>query len=91
MESFDERLRAIEEKVTENNKMLHHLRNGQKNARFMKIVYFAIIVGMGYVSYTSIKPYLAQLQEVYGTVTDIKDKTSGLNLNSVTDLLKGIK
>ena len=91
MDSFDDRLRAIEDKVTENNKMLHHLRSGQKNARFMKIVYLAVIVGMGYLSYTTIKPYLSQLQEVYGTMTDIKDKTGGLNLNSVTDLLKGIK
>ena len=91
MDSYDDKLKSIEETVKENNKILHHLRNGQRNARFMKLLYFAVIIVLGYISFQTIQPYLTEIQEIYGTMSDVKNKTGSLNLNSVTDFIKGIK
>lgn len=91
MDSFDNRLKVIEETVKENNKMLQHLRNGQRNARFMKLLYFAVIIVLGYISFQTVQPYLTQLQEIYGTMNDVKEKTGSLNFNSVADFINDIK
>lgn len=88
MESFDDRLKVIEDKVNENNKMLHKLRAGQKSARFMRLIYIVVIGALSYYSYIAIRPYLAQLQEVYGTLNTMKDKTSSINIDSLNDILK---
>ncbi len=85
----------IKRKVEENNKILKKIQAGNRWViilGFVKwIVYFVIIIG----AYTILQPYLNQMinmytgiQESASALSDIKEKTQGVDVNSLMELLK---
>lgn len=81
--NIDQRLRAIEEKLDETYTMVRKMRGAQKRATALKLAYWAFLIILGIIAASMIKPYIAQLGEVYGV-------GAGDSTASYGDLLKSI-
>ncbi len=69
---LDQRLRDIEKKLENMSGMLRSLRRAQRMASFMKLLYWAILVGLAIASFTFIKPYLEQIRGIYDSTQNMK-------------------
>lgn len=67
-----ERLTAIEKKLDDISKVVIGMRHSQRATRNRKLLYWAVVIVISFVSYISIKPYLEQLKEAYGFTEKIK-------------------
>ncbi len=76
----DTRIAAIEKKVDEMHDIVMRLHRAQVRARNRKILYWALVIGLGIFSYYSVKPYLEQLQSIY-TMTQHASSSYGELLN----------
>lgn len=84
--NLDARLKAIEKTLDENNHLLRKMRRNQQIATATKLLYWAVLIILGIVSVSFIKPYLTQLGEAYGIGGgDTKSTTD------YSDLLKTLK
>jgi hypothetical protein len=63
------RLDRMEKMISDNNAMLKRTRQAQKNAFYMRIAYWLLIIILGIVSLSFISPYLTQLGAAYGVGT----------------------
>ncbi len=63
------RLDRMEKMISDNNVMLKKMRHSQKNAFYMRIAYWVVIIILGIVSISFITPYLTQLGAAYGVGT----------------------
>jgi preprotein translocase subunit SecY len=61
-----DRLNLIEKTVQDNNRMLQKMRKSQKNAAYMRIVYWLIIIILIIASMYFIVPYISNLGSSYG-------------------------
>ncbi len=84
---LEQRLRAIEKTLTENNAMLRKLRRGQKLAQATKIVYWIVLIALGFISIALIKPYISQLGASYGLNNSADERTSS-STTDYSDLIK---
>ncbi len=84
---INERLDRIEKMVSDNNRMLGKLRQGQKNAIYMRLVYWVIIIVLGIVSLYFITPYLGQLGAAYGIGNTNNNDTAATSNATLTKLL----
>ena len=71
------------EYARENNKILKKMRTSAKFWSFMRIVYWAIIIGSAVGLYYFLQPFLDQLLDVYNQVVDLKDSFLPTAANSV--------
>ncbi len=80
-QELSDRLSKIEKIVSDNNAMLSKMRRAQKNAAYMRILYWLVIIGLAVVSIYFIMPYLGQLGAAYGIggSTDSSSTTSTLS------------
>ena len=92
---IEKELFEIKEIVKENNKILRKL---ERERRFNLIlsfvkwgVYIAILIG----TYSILRPFIDQMlntygliQESAGTISDLKNQTQGIDINSLKELLK---
>lgn len=78
--------------VSENNAMLSKMRRAQKNAAYLRVVYWLVIIGLTIVSIYFIMPYLSQLGAAYGIgnsdTAPATSATSPSTANTLTNLLK---
>ncbi len=61
------------ELAQDNNKMLKHIRNSQRWASLMRVIYWAIIIAASVGSYYFIQPYITEAQKIMkdsGTALD---------------------
>lgn len=93
--NIEERLLAIEKKVTENNAILIKMRRVQRNAHLFRLFYWIIIISITAGSLYYIKPYLDQLAEMYSgfqnTQETIKNSIPDVgNINKLLEQIKGL-
>ncbi len=76
----DKELRELLELTRENNHILRGIQRSARVNKFLKIVYWLLIIGSLLGTYYYIQPYLNLLFKVYGdaasTLSDIRNKTS---------------
>ena len=84
---LNDRLARIEEMVSDNNAMLSKMRRAQKNAAYMRIVYWLVIIGLAVVSIYFIMPYLGQLGAAYGIGNTNNNDTAATSNATLTKLL----
>lgn len=63
---LNDRLNRIEKMVNDNNRMLSKMRQAQKNAAYLRIVYWLIVLVLFIASFYFIQPYLSQLGSMFG-------------------------
>ncbi len=63
-----DRLSALEKMVADNNHMLRKIQRRARAAAALKIVYWLILIGLGVISISLIKPYIDQLKDMYSSV-----------------------
>ncbi len=66
--NIEVRLQAIEAKITETYDIVKKIRNSQKNAMYMRLAYWAVLVLAALGAFYFIKPYLELLTGAYGVV-----------------------
>ncbi len=66
------------ELAKDNNKMLHHIRNSQRWASLMRVIYWAIIIAIGIGSYYFIQPYVTEVQKIMKESGATLDKIKGV-------------
>lgn len=79
---LDQRLTAIEKKLDDMNAVISRMHRSARNARNRRILYWIIIIALTLFSFYSIKPYLEQLKDAYGSIE---------GMGQYSDLLKDIK
>jgi hypothetical protein len=57
------------------------MRRAQQTATAMKLLYWAVIIILGFVAVEAIKPYLQQLSDAYGNVTQTSQSYGDLLKN----------
>lgn len=90
-ELLEENLRLSKE----NNAYLRKLVRAENLSRISKILYWVVILALGYVTYTVIQPYLTTVLTAYENVAGqaelIQDKATGIegNINDLKGLIQG--
>lgn len=91
-QELNDRLNKIEKTVSDNNRMLTRMRRTQKNAAFMRIVYWVIIIGLFIASYYFVQPYISQFAATYGIGTNSSAPsstgTTATDASTVMNLIK---
>ena len=91
-EQLNTRLKIIEDKLDENQKVLVKLRNAQRTANYIKIVYWGFIILAGLGAFYFIKPVLGQLGEAYGITSNNSDsQSSSFSTSALLEQLKEFK
>ena len=85
---LDTRLKAIEEKVDQNHKILAKMRRGQQAGNVVRFLYWGFLIFAGFGAYYFIQPYLGQLGAAYG-ITGGQDNAGGSG--GILDQLKQLK
>jgi hypothetical protein len=80
-EEINDRLIAIEKMVNDNNQLLVKMRRAQKNAAYVRMGYWAILIIATIASFYFVQPYISQLGAAYGL-------GSSTDSNTVNTLLK---
>ena len=86
--TIEHRIQAIEAKIDENHRLLVKIRNAQRNAVYVKALYWVIVILFGFGAWYFIKPYIGQLGEAYGVT---KATTQNVDQKSVDNLLNELK
>jgi hypothetical protein len=84
-QEINDRLNRIEKMVSDNNRMLTRMRRAQKNAAFMRIVYWLVIIGLFVASYYLIQPYISQFAASYGIGSNSSAQS---NNSTITSFIK---
>lgn len=85
-QELDRRLSQIEKKIEENTAIVRSLQRSQRMASFLKIVRWAIIIGLTITAISYLKPYLIQLTSVYKSL----DNSGGNSDTNYSDLINFI-
>jgi hypothetical protein len=80
MEDSDKKaLEIIKAEVEDNNKILRSLQRSERVRRWMSIIYWLIVIGLGFGAYYFTQPYIDELKEVYGSASE-RLKSIDINL-----------
>ena len=74
-----ERLTSLEEQVADTHRIVQKMRNGQRWATVLRLLYWCILLGLGAASYNVLKPYLGQLESLYGMLPGITQQNMQQN------------
>ena len=82
------------ELVEENNKMLKQMRRGQRLDRFLRILYWLVIIGIAVGSFYYLQPWIEQMMGIYSSVAESMGKAGevgipGFSLDDLMHLLPG--
>ena len=80
-------LHRVAKQVEENNDILKGMRSTERWGKFMKFVYWAIIIIAGLYVWTILQPVLDSLTSALNEVTKAKDGVSE-SVSGITDSLK---
>lgn len=87
-QDLEQRLRNIEKMVSDNNRMLTKMRRAQRNAAFMRLLYWLVIIGLAIMAWYYIQPYLVSVTNEYNTLTG-KGSTDTSGLMNLIDQYTG--
>jgi predicted PurR-regulated permease PerM len=85
-QQLDERLKAIEEQLAENTKIVTKIRRVQKRASTIRALYWIFIILLGLGAFYFITPFIDQLKSVYGV-----GEGGGSNFSDVIKQVKTYK
>lgn len=57
----------------ENNRLLRNIRTATRLGVIWKVVYLAVLIGSALVAFNFLQPYISQIQDVYGSVMDVRN------------------
>ena len=57
----------------ENNSMLKSMRSSARWGRFIRLIYWLVIIGASIWLYYYLQPFLSEIMEIYGQALDLKD------------------
>ncbi len=86
-QELNDRLTRLEKMVSDNNRMLVKMRRAQRNAAYMRVLYWIVIVLMAVASWYLIQPYLASLTSEYSAITDGNSSGMGNDSSSIMNLI----
>ncbi|MEI7810159.1 MAG: hypothetical protein WCI41_01215 [bacterium] len=66
----------------DNNKMLHKIRNGQKWASVMRVMYWLIIIGISIGAFYFMQPYIAPLEKLLGNASSVFEQLNSAKSQS---------
>ena len=77
----------------ENNRMLKSMKRSQRFNSIMRILYWAFIIGVGYVSLQAIQPYVTMLTNTYSQIQGVgsgsnSGSPSSFNWKDAAEFLK---
>lgn len=72
----------------ENHEILTSMRRSQVIGRFAKILYLAVIIGLGSFALRMIQPYVDQLRGIAGTAQDLGSGASSNYASLIKELTK---
>jgi hypothetical protein len=79
MDSEDrQKLNRALELAEENNKLIKKLVRAMRWGRFIRAIYWVIIIAVSVGSLYFIQPYLEQIKSIYGTVGDAANKVNNI-------------
>lgn len=82
------------ELTQENNKILRSIRRSNRWSAFMRVIYWAIIIGASVWSYNFLQPYLKTVLNAYETMQANMgnlNSTAGNAQDSIQDMLNKIR
>ena len=83
-----ELLHRVAKQVEENNDILKGMRSGERWGKFMKFIYWAVIIGIGLYTWTIMQPVIDSLTQAVNEVTRAKDGVAD-SVSGISDSLKG--
>lgn len=91
----NDKLDEILELTKENNRMLHYLRGAQRRASAFRLLYWLVILGLGFGAFYYIQPYLEQIIGVYAgaqsSIDAIQNATSSVQNGDWKSILDSYK
>jgi hypothetical protein len=85
---LNDRLSKIEKMVSDNNRMLIKMRRAQRNAAFVRIIYWIVVLALAYGAWKLVQPYFTAITNEYNTVTG-KTSTDTTGLMNLIDQYTG--
>ena len=82
---MEEEIRRIRELTEENNQILRGMRRHNRMSAVFKAVYWIVIIALSYGAFVAIQPYLDQLKNVTGGVSNGLEQ-----FNRFSEQLKGL-
>jgi len=80
----------MHELVQENNKILHRLQRSARWSKFLRFVYWVIIIGTSVGAYYYLQPYIDKLMGVYSGMQSDLNNVKGVT-SQASDLLNQLK
>ena len=78
-QELNDRLTKIEKMVSDNNRILTKMRRAQRNAAFIRVLYWIVVIVLAYGAWRVVQPYLMTVTNEYKAVTNAGNTdTSGL-------------
>ncbi len=71
-----DRLKSLESKLDEISRTVTKIRRTQRNAQYVKVLYWVFLVLLGFGAFYFIEPYISQLKEVYGFTLPSTDQST---------------
>ncbi len=91
----NEKLDEILELTKENNRILHALRSAQRRASMFRLLYWLVVIGLGFGAFYYIQPYLEQIMGVYAgaqsSIDSIQNATSSIQNGDWKSILDSYK
>ena len=88
---LNDRLKAIEDKLDINQKMLLKMHKTQRAGHYVRIAYWGFLILAGFGAFYFIKPVLGQLGETYGFTSGNQDSPSSTPSFSASGLMDQLK
>ena len=86
-QEISERLDRIEKTVNDNNRMLVRMRRNQRNAIFIKLLYWIVIIGLAIGAWHVIQPYLNTVTGEYNAITGKNTSATSTNSTDIMNLI----
>ncbi len=86
----DQKIQRILELSENNNKLLRSIKRAIWVGRVTHIIYWVILIGASIGAFWFLKPYISQLNEVYGGLKNGVNSVNNLNTEGINTLLKSL-
>jgi len=74
---MDPRIEKLIDLVQENNQILRKMRRSQQIASFMRVLYWLIILGVGFWTFYILQPYIQGLQDLWQGMSGVFEQLQG--------------
>jgi len=86
----DQKIQKILELSESNNRILRAIKRSILWGRIIHTVYWVVIIGASIGAFYFMKPYLSQLEDLYGGLKNGASSVQGVNSDGLSSLLKNL-